>query len=373
MRARVTGGVDGVVSTTSHGRQIDDRMQDDCGERWGHLRTQSAISNDARSWDGGSRMSRWGGRRSSALLAATAVGLMGQVAGFSPGHSPGVPATLPSVVSKPLIAVFGDSLITQAQSELTAELTNAFVVQNSFPGLAACFYLDAHRLQTFLRTYQPKVAILEFWGNAGSSTPCLTSPRESPGYYEQYRADLMRMTKQLVRRGAHVFIIGTIPDAVQVVHRDPRWDHLNDIYAKIPFSYEKKKVTFVNVQSVVENGGRFTWYLPCTSEEISCDAPVSDVIASPPIGDNIVRSGDGLHFCPLFPDTYSMWVNFADCSAYASGSYRYAKFIGDVVESFLATGTAPRYVGAPLPPPDTPEKGVRGQVDPYTGDVWPQR
>jgi len=298
---------------------------------------------------------------------------MGQVAGYGPDRSTGASVTHPSAASKPLVAVFGDSLITQAQLELSADLPNVSIVQNSYPGVAACFYLGAHRLQNFLRAHQPKVAILEFWGNAGWSNPCMTSPRESAGYYAQYRADLTRMTKQLVRSGAHVFIIGTIPDAIQVVRRDPHWDHLNDIYAKIPLTYKKEKVTFVNVQSAVESGGRFTWYLPCAPGELSCDAPVSGVVAPPPVGDNIVRSMDSLHFCPLFPDTDSLWVNFVECDAYASGSYRYAKFIDDVVEAFLTTGAAPRYVGRPLPPPDTPEKGVSGQVDPYTGAVWPQR
>jgi hypothetical protein len=98
-----------------------------------------------------------------------------------------------SAKTKPVVAVFGDSLITQATTALASGLSNAVVEQYSFPGIAACNYLTT--VSNYLKTHKPRVAILEFWGNDNLETPCMTSPSESPGYYSEYRTDLTMMTK----------------------------------------------------------------------------------------------------------------------------------------------------------------------------------
>jgi hypothetical protein len=320
-------------------------------------------------------MQRRGVRRSAAIVSIAALGVIGVI--VSVGSGPASVAAVPRAhhtrdVTKPVVAVFGDSLITQALTNLTRDLKNATVEQYSYPAVAACFYTGAGGVEKYLQTHRPKVAILEFWGNDNRATPCMTSPKESFGYYAQYEADVKTLTTDFVKAGAHVFIIGTIPDATQVASGDPLWDHLNDVYRTIPSMFKKRLVSFVNVQPAVEEEGHFTWYLPCLPAEPSCDDSVAGVTAAPPSGDNIVRSKEGLHFCPRFPDTTNFWANFVKCDAYSSGSFRYARAIARVVESFLRTGRAPRFIGPPLPTPDTPVFGINGQIDPYTGTAYPQ-
>lgn len=274
--------------------------------------------------------------------------------------------------SKPLAVVFGDSLITQAETLLASDLRNVKIDQYSRPGVAACHYLES--VKQFLKTHKPHLAVIEFWGNDTPDTPCVNKHSfESAGFFAQYKANVSTMVREFVMSGAHVFLVGTIPDAAQVATTDPRWGELNEIYSAIARSYSKKNVSFVNVQQVVEQKGDFTWYLPCLHAEASCDAPLSDVVALPPKGNNIVRSADGLHFCPLYPTTSNALFNFTHCATYSSGTYRYAMFLATAVENYLSKGFAPKFIGDPLPPFNTPEPGIAGQIDPYTGKVYPDK
>lgn len=315
----------------------------------------------------GSAAQRLRARRTlGAALVAAVLGGGSLLAAAPPSGAVARPAA-----AKPLVVAFGDSLITQAVPLLTSSMRNARVQIYSFPGFAACNYLGSVR--HYLTEHRPRVAILEFWGDdSKQESPCMTSPTESPGYYLEYEQDLLTMTKEFVKAGAHVFIVGTIPDASQVAKRDRLWDHLNDLYAKIPGKFSRRVASFVNVQTVIERDGAFTWYLPCLRAEPSCGAQVAGVTTAPPSGDNVVRSKEGLHFCPEFPTTSSLYYNFVHCDAYASGTYRYASAIVAAVEAFLVHQRAPRYVGQPLPKAGSVPVGVPGQVDPYTGKVYPQ-
>jgi hypothetical protein len=276
-----------------------------------------------------------------------------------------------SAASKPLAIVLGDSLITQAAAQLAADLSNVKIDRYSYPAQAACHYLGT--VKSYLKSHRPDVAVIEFFGNDNKDTPCINKHRiESPGYYAQYKANVTTMVRELVQARAHVFLIGVIPDAAQVAASDRRWAELNVIYSAIARAYTKRVVTFVNVQQVIESRSRFTWYLPCLKGEASCDASISGIEAPPPRGNNIVRSSEGLHFCPLYPTTPNGLYNFIHCKTYASGTSRYAGFIADAVEHFLKMGNAPKFFGVPLPAPNTAEVGVPGQIDPYTGSVYPQ-
>jgi hypothetical protein len=272
----------------------------------------------------------------------------------------------------PVVAVFGDSLITQAKLDLAGDLSNATVVQHSQPGVAACHYLATVR--AFLRTHHPKVAILEFWGNDNKDTTCINHfAMQSAGYDANYRRTMAAMVRAFVDAGAHVFVVGTIPDAAEVASADPVWDRLNRIYAGIVASYHDHDVSFLNVQQVIESDGHFTWVLPCLPLERSCDAGASTLQRLPPVGDNLVRSIDGLHFCPQYPTTRHHYYDLVVCDVYSSGEYRYASFIARAVEQFLELHAVPAFIGHPLPAPNHPVIGVAGQVDPYTGEVYPQR
>jgi hypothetical protein len=229
-------------------------------------------------------------------------------------------------------------------------------------------------VRSFLQSHHPKVAILEFEGNDNRDTACVNHfPPQSPGFDANYRRTISTMVHWFVTAGAHVFVVGTIPDASEVASRDREWDGLNRIYAGIAATYRGNAVSFVNVQQSVESAGRFTWYLPCLPDELSCDAPASTLRALPPVGTNVVRSVDGLHFCPQYPDKKDHYYDVVVCDVYSSGEYRYASFIARAVEQFLALHASQRFIGMPLPALRRPILGVPSQVDPYTGDVYPQQ
>jgi hypothetical protein len=274
--------------------------------------------------------------------------------------------------SGPLVAVFGDSLITQAKLDLAADLSKLDVVQHSDPGVAACHYLAVVR--SFLRTHRPKVAVIEFWGNDNKDTSCVNRfAMQSAGYDANYQRTISTMVREFVDAGTHVFLVGTIPDATEVATADTKWDRLNRIYAGIAASYHHDVVSFVNVQQVIELDGHFTWYLPCLPHEQSCDDAFPALRSLLPVGDNVVRSIDGLHFCPDYPTTPHHYYDIEFCDTYSSGEFRYASFIAQAVEQFLELHLAPKFIGDPLPASNRPVEGIAGQVDPYTGAVYPQR
>lgn len=267
--------------------------------------------------------------------------------------------------------MFGDSLITQAKLDLRHDLSADDVVQHSDPGVAACHY--GATVRSYLRTYHPVVAVLEFQGNDNKDTGCVNHfATQSAGYDENYRRTVSAMVREFVAAGSHVFIVGTIPDAVEVKSVDRKWDDLNRIYAEIAASSPRGDVTFVNVQQVIELRGHFTWVLPCLPFERTCDAPASTIRQLPAPGENIVRAVDGLHFCPDYPTTGAHYFDVEVCDVYSSGEFRYAYFIARAVTQYLTLHTAPVFVGAPLPPAGTPVTGIPGQVDPYTATVYPQ-
>ena len=71
-------------------------------------------------------------------------------------------------------------------------------------------------------------------------------------------------------------------------------------------------VSYVDAGQAVLTHGAFTWTLPCLYFE-SCTGPS---------GSNVVRSPDGVHFCPDGNTTIE--GNFAVCDVYSSGALRFA-------------------------------------------------
>jgi hypothetical protein len=70
--------------------------------------------------------------------------------------------------------------------------------------------------------------------------------------------------------------------------------------------------SFVDAGQAVLANGIFTWTLPCLPFE-PCTGP---------FGTNVVRSPDGVHFCPDGISTNEGWENV--CDQYASGAFRFA-------------------------------------------------
>ena len=213
------------------------------------------------------------------------------------------------------IALFGDSLAWEAQpyyDELARAAGDVVHTYDTHGGTAICDWLT--QMRQVQAKYHPTAVQLQFSGN--NLTPCMEGYElYSPEYYEKYRADTLSAIEIFVAGGAHVFLIGApITRAQQSV---PDWQRLNMQYEEIAAA-DPAHVTYVDAGTAVElRGHRYTDTLPCLEHE-SCTGPVVDGVRS-----NVVRSTDGVHFCPTEEGDDSGVIG--GCSVYSSGAYRYAK------------------------------------------------
>lgn len=262
-------------------------------------------------------------RRSSPLrrcvvLAATVIAavLLGScsngptTSGATPTSSPGAVSPIPKLYPAQ-VALYGDSLSMQSQPYfkrlLAAADTSNTTYYSSHGGTAICDWLA--KMRKMAATLHVKAVMLEFGGNA--ITPCMAGVGYyTPAYYAKYRADTMAAIAIWVDTGAHVFLIGTPVTRAQqesVSH----WDALNLQFAQIAAA-DPGHVTFVDAGAAVEGqDGTYAQTLPCLIGE-PCTGPVVNGVPS-----NVVRSADGVHFCPVAEVRES-------CPVYSSGAFRFA-------------------------------------------------
>jgi hypothetical protein len=213
----------------------------------------------------------------------------------------------PASQASETIDLFGDSLGYQAQSYVDmffGDLGNYTVSNNTYGGTATCDWLG--QMATAAAAH-PLAAILIFSGNA--FTRCMDGvATRSPQYYALYTTYTEQAIAIFTAVGAHVFLVGTPMFASSVAG----WDHLDDIYRQLAEA-DPLTVTYVDAAAAVESpSGGFTWQLPCLSIEPSCGAN----------GTNIVRSPDGIHFCPDGAPGAAGVTR--PCDEYSSGAFRFA-------------------------------------------------
>lgn len=215
------------------------------------------------------------------------------------------------------IDLFGDSLGYQAEPYLDMFFTesgNYAVSNNTFGGTATCDWLTK---MAAAANEHPQAAVLVFSGNA--FTPCMNGVAlRSPGYYDLYTTDTEQAIAIFSAVGTHVFLVGTPIDQSSVAG----WDRLDDIYRQLAQA-NPLAVTYVDAGAAVESpSGAFTWDLPCESIEPSCGAN----------GTNVVRSPDGIHFCPD-GDPSTRGVT-GPCDEYSPGAFRFALSIVGAVTQY---------------------------------------
>jgi hypothetical protein len=187
---------------------------------------------------------------------------------------------------------------------LFAEAGNSTVSNNTFGGTATCDWLSK---MAAAAADHPAAAVFVFSGNA--FTPCMDGVTlRSPQYYDLYATDTEQAIGIFRAVGAHVFLVGTPIDQSSVAG----WDRLDDIYRQLAEA-NPLAVTYVDAGAAVESpSGAFTWALPCLSIEPSCGANGTDVVRSP----------DGIHFCP--DGTPSTRGVTGACDEYSPGAFRFA-------------------------------------------------
>jgi hypothetical protein len=225
-------------------------------------------------------------------------------------HSPSAVGPIPKLYPA-RVALYGDSLSLQAEPYfkrlMAAEDTSNTTVYSSHGGTATCDWLATMRKMAATAHFE--AVLLEFSGNA--LTRCMAHVGYyTPAYYAKYAADTMAAIAIWVPTGAHVFLIGA-PVTRQQQESVPDWDALDLLYAQIAAA-DPRHVTYVDAGAAVEGpGGTYALTLPCSIGE-PCTGPVVDGVPS-----NVVRSPDGVHFCPVAEVRES-------CPVYSAGALRFA-------------------------------------------------
>jgi hypothetical protein len=238
----------------------------------------------------------------------------------------------PSRSAPERVDLFGDSLGYQAEPYLDtffAETHDYTVSSYTYGGTATCDWLNTMAAAAAQR---PRDALFVFSGNA--FTPCMDGVAlRSPQYYDLYTAYTVRAIGIFSAVGAHVFLVGTPVDESSV----GGWNQLDDLYWQLAQA-NPLVVTYVDAGASVETAtGGFTWVLPCMRVEPTCG----------PDGSNVVRSPDGIHFCPDGTPT-SRGVT-GPCDEYSSGAFRFALAIVSAVTRYPNSSpfAAPTVFAAP--------------------------
>jgi hypothetical protein len=216
----------------------------------------------------------------------------------------------------PEVALFGDSLAWEAEPyyrKLLEVTGKAALYYDSAGGTAICDYLQTMR--DLVAKKDIEAVELAFSGNA--LTPCMKAyPFGTQAYFDKYRADALAAVDIFKPDGTHVFLIGPPITRDAYEKKDPNANAISTIYADIAAA-DPAHVTYVDAGAAVEGpDGGYTQTLPCLVVE-PCTGPVVNRVPS-----NIVRSPDGVHFCPDESGDEQGEVN--GCKVYSSGAYRYA-------------------------------------------------
>ncbi|MEQ1699103.1 MAG: hypothetical protein ABMA25_03285 [Ilumatobacteraceae bacterium] len=208
------------------------------------------------------------------------------------------------------VAFIGDSLAEHTEPSLAPMVAPIPVIADFFGGTAPCDWLGKD-----LHTDTDTVAVITFIGN--SQTPCMAA---ADGTYphgqallDRYGPDLTALVAQVRTTGARVLLVG------QPARGDANAEialEIDGINAILQGLAEQESVSFVDAGAAVEDvHGRFAASLPCLPGEASCG----------PDGTNIVRSNDGVHFCP--------GVGRPPCPEYSSGAFRFATAIAAALKN----------------------------------------
>jgi len=219
------------------------------------------------------------------------------------------------------IAVFGDSLSWQAHSYLATDFSSATTVNTDhvFPGTAVCSWLPTIKAMT--ASSAPRLVVLEFVGNVSPCDGSVTSPTALAA---AYKSDLSAAVKDLLAVGVHMIVIDEGPrvhcTAYAFCAAQPQ---LHDTFEHVASSFGSSSIVYARLadRAVETSNGRFTVSLQCLATEVRRKLCAQNAQIK-------VRSGDGVHFCPVANTSNGV---MQPCPVYASGAYRFATGIAKTI------------------------------------------
>ncbi len=225
------------------------------------------------------------------------------------------------------VGLFGDSLAVQSEpyfNFLVQAGGKAKVTDFSYGGTAACDWIS--KMERYARTEHPQAVVFEFIGN--TSTACMKGCRfGSPTAVALYCSAISTAINAFLKSGAHVLLVGTPITQSEWASHDSKWDALNVAFATLAAKHPAQ-VSYVDAGRAVEGPHQsFVSTLPCLFFE-PCTGPTITGVRT-----NIVRSPDGVHFCP---NQVANAVGVVPgCDTYSSGAFRFAAAMaGPIIREF---------------------------------------
>lgn len=267
-------------------------------------------------------------------------------------------STLTGCSLKPIVLVYGDSLVSESRAMIGFQLGDSYDVRIvAHGGTALCDW--AGIIVGDVRELQPKVVMIAFTGNA--LTGCMQNSDGSPVTEAtaavKYEADLDRVLANIAGPGRRVVVVGGPPNAVvdpAVVGTVPNqiageglgvdapiqpltdspsvsWGigtlpagrvssetFVNVGYRRVVAKYQTQGMAIMYVDGGMHMrapGGGWTKVMPCYPFEVSDTQACVDGLVN-------VRSADFGHFCPTTSAPIAGVV--PTCEVWSSGAWRYA-------------------------------------------------
>jgi hypothetical protein len=220
-----------------------------------------------------------------------------------------------ATTQKITVTFFGDSLVNRSSVFVHPDFNRSTttVQVHATAGSALCDWLAS--IDRLTPATAPTVAVIEFIGN--HRTPCISHSRN---FIAQYGVDLTEAIRHLLAIGVKGVVVDRGP-----ITDNPLWNWLPRLlkeYQAVIASFHSPAVAYDYWADLSVEGphGRFSWTKTCLKVE-------RDHGLCPASGREVVRSSDGVHFCPV-----ALYRN--QCPVYASGSYRFVRALATMVGVF---------------------------------------
>jgi hypothetical protein len=249
-----------------------------------------------------------------------------QASTTSPIESAGDPI---APLARPVVVLYGDSLAWEASDSFNDSFAGHPDVQvhtRTFGGTAICDWLD--QMASDAASLTPGIVVIEFSGN--SFTPCMHdangTPLTGPAVDERYAVDAASVIATFSPIGTHVVLAGAPVSG----SNSAAIGRLNSIYSALADDHDS--VSYADAGRSVLAGDSYTITLPCLSSE-PCDGGYN----SDGLPVNVVRSSDGIHFCPVSGEAVQGITD--NCPVWSSGAYRYGRALAQPVLDALAASS----------------------------------